>query len=298
MDIRKLEAFAKVYEKRSFSRAAQDLFVSQPTISAHVSNLEEELDVRLFDRLGRSILPTQAADILYEYAVDILGRLDQARSAVDHLRDKIAGKLVVGCSTIPAKHILPRLLAGFLAKYKDVSIRLVEGSTDEIISRMEKGEMVLAVVGSVPEKRLFRSLKIMEDKLVLVSPPGWSKGAGSATLKDIARWPWIMRETGSGTLKAFSEGLAGAGISMRDLRTAMVVETTETVLKCVRAGIGVSVVSSLAADIPAADGAIDILGPPPFKAPRSFYLIHRRGREFLPAVDAFIGYVTDHGPKD
>ena len=117
MDFRRLEAFSKVYELKSFSKAGTELFLSQPTISAHVSALEKDLGVQLFDRLGRVIMPTPAGEVLYRYAIDAFSCLEKARVEIELLQDRVAGELFVGCSTIPGHFLLPHLIARFSMQY-------------------------------------------------------------------------------------------------------------------------------------------------------------------------------------
>ena len=147
MDIRRLQAFSKVYELRSFSRAGEELMLSQPTISAHVLALEEELGAQLFDRLGRSVLPTQAGEVLFRYAQSVFTELEHARSDILALSRRVAGELVIGGSTIPAHYILPRLLARYLATYPEVHLELQSGDTQEVTAMVLEGLIHIGVVG-------------------------------------------------------------------------------------------------------------------------------------------------------
>ena len=120
MDIRKLEVFRKVYELKSFSRAGDETYLSQPTVSGHIKYLEDYLECKLFDRLGKEVVPTRAGDILYEYAVEIIDLREKAEYALNQFQGKMKGKLLIGGSTIPGGYILPLLLGAFRSKYKDV----------------------------------------------------------------------------------------------------------------------------------------------------------------------------------
>jgi len=153
MDFRKLEAFCKVYELKSFSKAGLELQLSQPTISAHVANLEEELGVPLFDRLGRTVLPTQAGEVLYRGAKQVFQQVGRINSEIGLLRDMVVGDLLLGGSTIPANYILPNLLKSFLALYPSLRVHLTIGDTDSIIRQVGQGRLELGVVGSQPEQQ-------------------------------------------------------------------------------------------------------------------------------------------------
>src|SRR2546425_36356 len=128
MDLRRLEVFAKVAELGSFSRAAEALFLTQPTVSEHVQALEEELGVQLLDRLGRGATPTPAGELLLGYAQRILRLTHEARQAIDRFQGRMSGQLIVGGSTIPGEYILPALIGQFKGKYPDISISLRVGS--------------------------------------------------------------------------------------------------------------------------------------------------------------------------
>src|SRR5258707_5542219 len=129
MDVRRLEIFAKVAELGSFSRAAEALFLTQPTISEHIRALEDELGVQLLDRLGRGATPTRAGELMLGYARRMLALSREARQALDQFQGRLSGQLVVGGSTIPGEYLLPALIGQFKAKYPDISISLLIGGS-------------------------------------------------------------------------------------------------------------------------------------------------------------------------
>jgi DNA-binding transcriptional LysR family regulator len=113
MDIHHLKIFVSVYKNKSFTKASEELHISQPTISEHIKNLENSLECKLFDRLGRSIMPTVEADLLYPKALQILEDLDQIQQEITAAGTGVKGKLVIGASTIPGAYILPRMAYSF-----------------------------------------------------------------------------------------------------------------------------------------------------------------------------------------
>jgi len=226
MDLKNLEAFCKVYELRSFSKAGQELYLSQPTISAHVSSLENELGVLLFDRLGRGILPTRAGETLYRHAKDIFERLTRAKSEVHLLTQKISGTLVLGASTIPAHYILPQVIAGFRAKFPDVSLDLRIGDTSEIIRQVRAGVLDAGMVGAMEPDPDLEFSRILEDELVVVASPGFNVSRAPLDAEALKALPWIVREKGSGTRKAMENGLSSIGLEFRQLDVAAVVAAT------------------------------------------------------------------------
>lgn len=294
MDFRKLEAFCKVYELKSFSKAGLELQLSQPTISAHVANLEEELGVPLFDRLGRTVLPTQAGEVLYRGAKQVFQQVGRINSEIGLLRDMVVGDLLLGGSTIPANYILPDLLKSFLALYPSLRVHMTTGDTDAIIRQVGQGRLELGIVGYQPEQQGIAAYPLRRDELVLVVTPGLLNGKPAPTsLQQLKNLPWIMRERGSGTRRALEGVLKSSGISIGELKVALWVESTEAALQCARAGLGVSVVSRLAAEPMLDRGDLVIVNALPQVLERSFYLILRQGRELLPAANLFIEHVRN-----
>lgn len=294
MDFRKLEAFCKVYELKSFSKAGLELQLSQPTISAHVANLEEELGVPLFDRLGRTVLPTQAGEVLYRGAKQVFQQVGRINSEIGLLRDMVVGDLLLGGSTIPANYILPELLKSFLALYPSLRVHMTIGDTDSIIRQVGQGRMELGIVGYQPEQQGIASYPLRRDELVLVAAPDLMRDhAMPSNLQDLRAMPWIMRERGSGTRRALEGVFKTAGIALGELKVALWVESTEAALQCARSGLGISVVSRLAADPLLERGDLLVLNALPSRLERSFYLILRQGRELLPAANLFIEHVRN-----
>ncbi len=199
LDLRRLQVFSQVYERRSFSRAAEDILLSQPTVSGHIKCLEDELGVRLFDRLGRKIIPTRAADLLHEYAVQVLKLLEEATSSLDALMERFRGELRLGGSTIPGEYLLPTLLGAFREQYPEVRATLIIGDTGGIAERVLEGDLELGVVGAVlaEERLLFEPL--LADQVILAAPPGHPLGGQTIAAAQLAKWPLVLREPGSGT---------------------------------------------------------------------------------------------------
>jgi DNA-binding transcriptional LysR family regulator len=295
MDIRRLEAFAKVYELRSFSKAGQDLFLSQPTISAHIAGLESELGVALFDRLGRTVLPTKAGDILYGHAKKTFACLQDAAAEIGQLREGIGGSFLLGASTIPADYILPKIMADFLRRYPEVSIQLNVGGSRSISEQVLAGEMAIGLVGAVEDDDNLSFRELLQDELLCIASPDLLKHCGlGEKLDEPGAVPWVMREQGSGTRKTLTAGLKSIGLDARKLRVALSVPSTAAVLQCVRAGLGVSAVSAIAAQEYLDRGECKALSIEGLSMRRSFFLVHHKKRSFFPVVEKFIETVNEY----
>jgi DNA-binding transcriptional LysR family regulator len=294
MDMRRLEAFASVYELGSFSKAGQKLYLSQPTISAHIAALESELEVRLFDRLGRSVLPTQAADILYRHARDTFASLEKARAEIALLRAEVSGNLVLAGSTIPAHYLLPAVMARFTARYPDVSLRLNVGDSKAAAVMVAAGEAELGVVGANTGQAELEFIPLVEDELaVVVGRSRLAAGAAELSLAELESMPWVMREPGSGTRSALESALAEAGLDLRALKVAAVVDTTTALLQCVRGGMGLAVTSRLAAAELVERGELVAVPAPGLVLRRTFSLVMHRSRHLFPVARVFAEFLKD-----
>ncbi len=294
MDVRKLEAFCRVYELQSFSKAGDVMFLSQPTISSHVANLEEELGVKLFDRLGRKVIPTQAGDVLYENAIKVFANLDRAKASIEMLRDRVVGDLGIGCSTIPSLSILPGMLAGFSKKYPEVSFTIHTHDSSEVLKRVLSGAWPVGIVGQKPEDAEVVAHHLVDDEIMVVAArnASWLPESGALSLAQVASLPWIMRERGSATRLVLERALEGSGRSIQDLTIRCRVEGTSESLAHAANGVGICFTSRLVAEDMIARGVLTALDIPELSGTRQFYLVYHSGRHMFPALKAFVDFNT------
>ncbi|HMK56094.1 MAG TPA: LysR family transcriptional regulator, partial [Dissulfurispiraceae bacterium] len=150
MDIHQLRIFASVYKNKSFSRASEELYLTQPTVSDHIKALEEEFGCRLFDRLGRSILHTKEAEALYGHALEIIEKADKVKDIIGRFKKEPSGELVLGASTIPGTYLLPPVMAAFRSRYPSISFQIIIGDSREIVDKVLAHDLLLGIVGSKP----------------------------------------------------------------------------------------------------------------------------------------------------
>jgi DNA-binding transcriptional LysR family regulator len=287
MDLSKLISFCKVYERSSFTEAAQELFLSQPTVSAHVHSLEMELGVQLFDRFGRKVLPSAAGRTLYTHAKEVLQKLQLAQSAVLHVKDQVAGELYLGGSTIPGNHLLPSLMRDFYRQYPGVTMHLRLGDSQEIVQGIKQGDLDLAVVGAQNRDQEFEEVPLLQDRLGLVGTKALLSGSKSMDLKTLLSMPWLIREQGSGTRVAWEEALISKGLCLKDLNIAAVVHSTGAMLECAAAGLGLAVTSRLAAEAYLDRRDLAWIQVPELSLKREFYALRHKRRELFPAALRF-----------
>jgi DNA-binding transcriptional LysR family regulator len=297
VDIRRLEIFAKVAELGSFSRAAEALFLTQPTISEHVRALEDELGVQLLDRLGRGATPTRAGQLLLGYAHRMLALSREAHQALERFQGRMSGELIVGGSTIPGEYVLPALIGQFKAKYPDILISLLIGSTRQVSDWLEEGRVEVGVVGARPASRALESKELMADELVVVVPAthAWATRR-MATLTDLQKEPMIVRERGSGSREALEHALHEAGLSLARLRVVGEMGSTQAVKQAVRAGIGIALVSKRAVEDECRAGLLACVKVKDLRVARAFYLATHRDRSRSPLAQAFVDFVESQPP--
>lgn len=293
MDVRKLEAFCKVYELQNFSKAGEVMFLSQPTISSHVANLEEELGVRLFDRMGRKVLATEAGHVLYRSAVSVFENLDQARASIEMLRDKVVGELVIGCSTIPSHNIMPDMLARFSRKFPEVRFVIRTKDSAEVIKRVAEGDWPVGIVGQQPDVEGLEAELLLEDEVVVVASanaPWLPPTDGDIPLTSLTKLPWVMREKGSGTRRVLEKALQKSGHGLHDLAIRCQVDGTCEALAHTLNGMGVSVTSKLASQPHVERGEVIQLTVPELAGKRGFYIVYHRDRHMFPALRTFLEF--------
>ncbi|MCB2191891.1 MAG: LysR family transcriptional regulator [Deltaproteobacteria bacterium] len=287
MDLRRLQVFAKVYEKRSFSRAAEEVYLSQPTVSGHIKSLEEELGVQLFDRLGREILPTKAAELLYVHARDILMRVEDAQHSVDAFLGRLRGDLVVGGSTTPGQYVLPGFIGRFRMLHPEVRVTLHIGDTRQIVEAVLSGELEAGVVGAVVEEERLAYSPLMEDDVSLAGWPGHPFG-DSLDAADLKRVPMVLREPGSGTRMSLLKTLKKAGVEATDMNIVAQMGSTMAVLNSVRAQVGLGFLSHRAMLVELEANKVVEVGLNGIVLKRQFYLVTRKKRTHSPASQAFM----------
>lgn len=292
MEIRKLEAFTKVVELQSFTKAAAAIFLTQPTVSQHIRDLESELQQKLLDRFGHETLPTAAGKLLYNYAKKILQTQQEAIDAVTQFGIQLAGRIRVGCGTIPGTYILPPLIGEFRKKHPAIKTTLKINSSRLIADQVIAGDLELGVIGARWQESALEWVELFSDELVLALPPHhpWAK-AESISLQQIIKEPFILREQGSGTRKTLAQFFTAAGLKESNLAEVAEIGSTAATKEAIKGNVGISIMSQLAisADIHSGTLATATLNSGSIK--RSFYLIWRKNRELTPVSRTFKEYL-------
>ena len=294
MDLWQLHIFCKVVEQRSFSKAGKLVHLTQPTVSSHIKELETHFGCRLIDRLAKEAVPTREGQLLYEYALKLIALRDETETAISHFAKRISGNLAIGGSTIPGGYILPTVIGNFLQRHPDVYPSMKVADTAEIARCILAGELEIGVVGARLPDRQIRQQKLLEDEMRLILPPGHRLcGSPHITAQMLIGKPFILRETGSGTLKSVNESLKDMGLRIEDLHIVAELGSTEAVIGGVKSGIGLSIVSAIAISEELQAGTLKSLPIHGMNMKRSFYLTHHKYRSLSPPAQAFALYIEE-----
>lgn len=292
-DLRQLAVFCKIVELKNFTRAVEALFLTQPTLSARIADLERKVGARLLDRRARAVLPTKAGEILYQHASALLAHRSLAIEELSAFLGVLSGNLVVGASTIPGEYILPPLVAAFKREMPGIAVRMTIADSQKIIDLVAGGDVEIGVVGTRPQDGGFHVSKLADDELVLIVHRSHPLAARkSVTLEEVMTQPFIDREPGSGTRRALEASLRQRGLRLdRDLNVIIEAGSTESVKQCVEAGAGVAILSQRAIGCEVKMGTIKALTIRDLRLTRSFYAIHARDRTPSPICRAFVKFL-------
>ncbi|MFQ6864249.1 selenium metabolism-associated LysR family transcriptional regulator [Blautia sp.] len=290
MDFKQLEAFAAVVDYGSFSEAARRLYLTQPTISAHIRALENELKVKLIIRTTKKLTITTKGYQLYDSAVRILhirnNLLEDFTGSKKHIID-------LSASTIPSSYLLPELLAGFGKICPDVYFHSLQSDSAEAIQKVIDGSVDLGLVGQYIEKDDCCYIPFCQDSLLIAAPvtPHYLKlKEKNATLEELIREPMIVREKGSGTKKEMDFFLKKSGIAPSDLNVIARMNDLESIKQSIVNGLGISILSARSVQDLAGTKQILIFPLGDTESRRNFYIVYSRNRILKPHVRQFIQF--------
>lgn len=287
MTLKQLEVFLAVADTRSFSKGGEVVSLAQSTASQHIRALEDELNVRLFDRSASQVALTEAGRLFYDHAARICRQCIEATEAIRRFQGLEQAILRVGASTIPAAFLIPDMLGGFSAAWPGVRLELQQGDTREVLRLLQDELVELAVVGGQVDDDSISTQEVMTERIVLVVRAGQYPEA-SIELDQLLQIPLVIRESGSGTRTAVDVALQKNGIDPRQLRIVAQLGSSEAVRRAVLSGVGAAFVSTLAVGHELSNGTLVELQVPGLEINRSFNLAWRKGKSLSPAALEFM----------
>lgn len=287
----------QVAEGGSFSKAAKELFLTQPTISAHVASLEKELNARLFIRNTKEVSLSEDGKDLYRHAkqmVDLEKKIEERFGTREEGRKHC---ITIAASTIPAQYLLPKVLLRFSERYPDEQLKIMETDSSRVVMQIVDHMADVGFTGTVLEKKHCRYIPFYKDELAVITPNTEKyRSIREAQSEDIS---WmkgehlILREEGSGTRKEAEKQLREAGIEMAELDIIASIENQETIKRSVRQGMGITVLSRLAAEEEEAEGHFLTFSIPKADKGRDINLVYNKNYQLSRSAERFIKVVKE-----
>lgn len=248
LNVYQLSVFLAVAQTESFFGAGQKLHLTGPAVRHQIKGLEKQLGLNLFQRQGRRMELTEAGRALISAAEQLVEMANRTEESIMRRQDPNAGRLIIGCGTPAGEHVLPRLLAAFKREYPSASVLVRQGDAKSVLEGLRAMEVDFGLLGNKPREKGLQCRKLLEDRMVLIVPAKhpWAK-KGVVEPEDLKSATMILRLDGSGSGRTAEEALEKRGVAWEDLRVLMEVEGSGLVEAAVGAGLGVALVSSLAA---------------------------------------------------
>ena len=292
--LRQMRVFAAVARHLSFTRAAQELHLTQPAVSQQVSLLEDEVGMPLFEQIGRKIRLAPAGMELLRYATQVTELLREAGETLAAMRGLKRGVLKLGAVST-AKYFAPTLLSAFAPAYPEVTIKFTVANREEIVKLLGANELDLVIMGRPPRELDTTAEPFARHPLVIIAAPDHPlTRRRHIPLKSLTRESFIIREQGSGTRASMEHVFRERAVPFR---ATMEVSSNETIKQAVMAGMGLSFISSHTIGLEAGAGKLAILDVAGLPVVRDWYVIHLREKILSPIAAAFRGYLLENGAR-
>ncbi len=292
--LRQLKVFERVARRLSFTRAAEELYLTQPAVSMQIKQFEEAIGLPLFERLGKRIYLTRAGEEVYRLSKVISRQIEEAEQLIEELKGTEGGLLVVAVAST-VHYFAIRLLAEFTRRYPKVKINFKVTNRKGLLQLLEDNEADIVLMGQPSGEHDLVAEAFMDNPLVIIAPPGHPlAGKSDISLEDLRAETFLMREQGSGTRTSVERFLAERGLT---LSTSMEMNTNGAIKQGVEVGLGLGVVSLHTVDQELEDGRLVVLDVEHFPIMRKWYIVHRAGKQISGVAKAFEEFVRSEGHR-
>ena len=289
-----LRSFLAVVRGGSVTAAANELVVTQPSVSAAVTALSREVGTGLLEREGRGVRPTEAGHAFAAYAADVIGLLEQGRRAAREAEAGSALTLSIAAVTTAAESFVPPLMRAFAASHPQIGLGLEVGNRDQVLAMVLGHDADLAIGGRPPSDGRIEAHAILANELVLITAPeDRLAGRGAVPATELAGCRWLLREPGSGTRAVVEEFLASAGINVK----TMTLGSNGAIKQAARAGLGVAFMSRAAVATELDAGLLGVIGVRSGPARRDWYAMRSSVGPSRPLVTEFLDFVRSPGAR-
>ncbi|GAB6046757.1 LysR family transcriptional regulator [Methyloparacoccus murrellii] len=291
--LRQLKVFERVARRLSFTRAAEELFLTQPAVSMQIKQFEEAVGLPLFERLGKKIYLTRAGEELYQLSRNIARQLDEAEQIIEELKGTESGRLNVAVAST-VHYFAIRMLGEFCRRHPKVRVSFKVTNRKGLLQSLEDNEADLLLMGQPPESQELIAESFLINPLVIIAPAGHPlSGQKSLPLKALAGETFIMREIGSGTRNSVERFLADRGIH---LTVSMEMNTNGAIKQGVEEGLGLGIVSLHTLERELDSGGVVVLDVESFPILRQWFMVHRAGKRLSTIATEFAEFVRQEAP--
>ncbi|MGD8559916.1 MAG: LysR substrate-binding domain-containing protein [Gammaproteobacteria bacterium] len=292
--LRQLQVFEAIVRNGNFTRASEELFLTQPTVSTQVKKLSAAMGLPLFEQVGRTLKPTQAALELYEACRDIFETLSNLEMKIADIKGIKRGRLRL-CVVTTAKYIAPELLGEFRQMHQGIEVSLKVTNRDRVLDRMQANEDDLYIMGQAPEELQVESYAFAPNPLVVMAPRNHPLvGQKRIPLSRIAEEPLILREPGSGIRDATLHLFSAAGMRPH---VSMDLGSNEAIKHAIVGGLGLSILSLHTLTLEGGDGPVAVLDVEGFPIQRQWHMVHPKGKDLSLVARAFLEFAIASEPQ-
>lgn len=287
----RLKVFLTVAQRMSFTKAAQELFISQPAVSRHIKEIENYYQQTLFERKGNQLKLTASGELLKEYAAKIMALNQEMDVRIKYQSEKHHGILKMGASTTASQYVLPIFLANFRKKFPNIFIDLKTSNTEKIENLVLANKLDIAIVEGRNKRSTLNYVPFQKDEIVLCTGRDTPKASSIKTIGQLRKLPMILRERGSGTLEIISNALNEKGIKIDELQTEIVLENNESIKSYLQNSNAFAFLSISAIQNELINNKLKTIPVEGFSMPRFYHVVNRIGSQ-NPLVSLFVQHLT------
>jgi DNA-binding transcriptional LysR family regulator len=291
---RQLTVLEAVARNLSFTKAADELHLTQPAVSMQIKQIEESIGLPLFEQIGKKVFLTEAGHEMYNYCRSIQQQLEEAESVIENLKGVKQGKLTIAVAST-ANYFAPRILAAFNKEHESVKINLDVTNREGLLQHLENNDTDVVIMGRPPSDVEVEAESFMENPLVLIAAPEHRLANQSkVSIHELQKETFILREEGSGTRTAIERFFLEKGA---ELATTINMSSNEAIKQAVQAGLGLGIVSMHTLELELELNRLSVIKAEGFPILRHWYIVYRKGKRLSPIAKAFKDFVIQHAKE-
>jgi len=289
--IRQLAVLEAVARNLSFTKAADELHLTQPAVSMQIKQIEESIGLPLFEQVGKKVFLTEAGQEMYNYSRSIQQQLAEAEAIIEDLKGVKRGTLTIAVAST-ANYFAPKILAAFKENYHNVTFSLDVTNRKGLLSHLDNNDTDLVIMGRPPANMEVEAESFMENPLVAIAPPNHPLvGKHNVPIVTLLKETFIIREQGSGTRTAIERFFSDHGF---EVTTSLSMSSNEAIKQAVQAGLGLGILSLHTLEMELELKRLAILDVESFPILRKWYVVHRKGKRLSPVSQAFKDFVLKY----